>query len=121
LALEATSRRDPNKLVLATNGHFDAYGKAFDAASGAARDWFQQDLSPVTVATTAQQRQAISSKGRRDDHGHLWHRHSWLTGWPSTLPDTQPALAVPNRTVNIPVIVRQASGRAGRSTPATPP
>jgi hypothetical protein len=46
LALEATSRRDPNKLVLATNGHFDAYGKAFDAASGAARDWFQQDLSP---------------------------------------------------------------------------
>jgi hypothetical protein len=70
LALEATSRRDPNKLVLATNGHFDAYGKAFDAASGAARDWFQQDLSPVTVATTAQQRQAISSKGRRDDHGH---------------------------------------------------
>ena len=47
MALEATSRRDPNKLVLATNGHFDAYGKAFDAASGAACDWFQQDLSPV--------------------------------------------------------------------------
>jgi hypothetical protein len=46
--------------VLATNGHFDAYGKALDAASGTARDWFQQDLSPVTVATTAQQRQVIS-------------------------------------------------------------
>jgi hypothetical protein len=56
-------------LVLATNGHFDAYDKAFDAASGAARDWFHQDLSPVAVATTAQQRQVISSKGRRDDHG----------------------------------------------------
>jgi len=56
--------------VLATNGHFDAYGKAFDGASGAACDRFQQDLSPVAVATTAQQRQAISSKGRRDDHGH---------------------------------------------------
>jgi hypothetical protein len=46
LALEAHQQADPNKLVLATNGHFDAYGKAFDAASGAARDWFQQDRSP---------------------------------------------------------------------------
>jgi hypothetical protein len=107
--------------VLATNGHFDADGKAFDAASGGARDWFQQDLSPVAVATTARQRQVISSKGRRDDHGRCGSAIRGSRAGRAPYPIPEPALAVPNRTVNIPVIVRQASGRAGRSTPATPP
>jgi fermentation-respiration switch protein FrsA (DUF1100 family) len=41
LALEAYQRaREPKKLVLLPDAHFDAYVKAFDAASGAARDWF---------------------------------------------------------------------------------
>ena len=45
LALEAYQRaREPKRLVLLPDGHFDAYGKAFDDASGAARDWFLQHL-----------------------------------------------------------------------------
>ena len=45
LALEAYQRaREPKKLVLLPDAHFDAYVKAFDAASGAARDWFLEHL-----------------------------------------------------------------------------
>jgi fermentation-respiration switch protein FrsA (DUF1100 family) len=45
LALEAYQRaREPKKLVLLPDAHFDAYVKAFDAASGAARDWFVEHL-----------------------------------------------------------------------------
>jgi fermentation-respiration switch protein FrsA (DUF1100 family) len=45
LALEAYQRaRDPKRLVLLPGGHFDAYVKDFDTASGAARDWFLQHL-----------------------------------------------------------------------------
>ena len=45
LALEAYQRaREPKKLVLLPGGHFDAYGKDFEAASGAARDWFVEHL-----------------------------------------------------------------------------
>ena len=45
LALEAYQQaREPKKLVLLPGGHFDAYVKDFDAASGAARDWFVEHL-----------------------------------------------------------------------------
>jgi len=45
LALEAYQRaREPKRLALLPGAHFDAYVKDFDAASGAARDWFQQHL-----------------------------------------------------------------------------
>jgi hypothetical protein len=36
--------REPKQLVLLPGGHFDAYVKDFDAASGAARDWFLEHL-----------------------------------------------------------------------------
>jgi uncharacterized protein len=36
---------EPKKLVLLTGGHFDAYVKDFDRASGPARDWFVQHLA----------------------------------------------------------------------------
>ena len=35
----------PKQLVLLEGGHFDAYVKSFDAASGAARDWFVEHLA----------------------------------------------------------------------------
>ncbi|HYY79092.1 MAG TPA: alpha/beta hydrolase [Actinomycetes bacterium] len=45
LALEAYQRaREPKRLVLLPGAHFDAYVKDFEAASGAARDWFRQHL-----------------------------------------------------------------------------
>ena len=45
LALEAYQRaREPKRLVLLPGGHFDAYVKDFDTASGAARDWFLEHL-----------------------------------------------------------------------------
>jgi fermentation-respiration switch protein FrsA (DUF1100 family) len=45
LALEAFQRaREPKRLVLLPGGHFDAYVKDFEAASGAARDWFLEHL-----------------------------------------------------------------------------
>jgi fermentation-respiration switch protein FrsA (DUF1100 family) len=45
LALETYQRAlEPKKLVLLAGGHFDAYVKDFEAASGAARDWFLQHL-----------------------------------------------------------------------------
>ena len=45
LALEAYQRaREPKKLVLLPGGHFDAYTKDHEAASGAARDWFLEHL-----------------------------------------------------------------------------
>ena len=34
----------PKKLVLLQGGHFDAYIEDFDAASGAACDWFVEHL-----------------------------------------------------------------------------
>jgi uncharacterized protein len=47
LALEAYQRaREPKRLVLLPGGHFDAYVKDFDTASGAARDWFLEHLTP---------------------------------------------------------------------------
>ncbi|MDH3475418.1 MAG: alpha/beta hydrolase [Rhodospirillales bacterium] len=36
---------EPKRLVLLKGGHFDAYVKDFDAASGAARDWFVEHLT----------------------------------------------------------------------------
>ena len=36
---------EPKKLIILPDGHFDAYGKGFDAASSAARDWFTQHLA----------------------------------------------------------------------------
>jgi fermentation-respiration switch protein FrsA (DUF1100 family) len=57
LALAAFEQAlEPKKLVLLAGGHFDAYVKDFDSASGAARDWFVQHLlAPVTepLATAA--------------------------------------------------------------------
>jgi uncharacterized protein len=45
LALEAYQQaREPKRLVLLPGGHFDAYVKDFDTASGAARDWFLEHL-----------------------------------------------------------------------------
>ena len=37
---------EPKKLVILPSGHFDAYTKGFDAATGPARDWFVQHLAP---------------------------------------------------------------------------
>jgi fermentation-respiration switch protein FrsA (DUF1100 family) len=46
LALAAYQRaREPKQLVLLPGGHFDAYTKDFEAASGAARDWFAEHLA----------------------------------------------------------------------------
>ena len=36
---------EPKKLIILPGGHFDAYGKGFDAASSAARDWFTHYLA----------------------------------------------------------------------------
>ena len=36
--------RHPKKLVTLKGGHFDAYVADFDAAGGAARDWFVEHL-----------------------------------------------------------------------------
>jgi fermentation-respiration switch protein FrsA (DUF1100 family) len=45
-ALAAYERaRQPKKLAMLKGGHFDAYVADFDAASGAARDWFAQHLA----------------------------------------------------------------------------
>ena len=45
-ALAAYERaRQPKKLVMLKGGHFDAYVADFDAASGAARDWFLEHLA----------------------------------------------------------------------------
>ncbi len=44
-ALAAYERAlEPKRLVALNGGHFDAYVADFDAASGAARDWFAQHL-----------------------------------------------------------------------------
>jgi fermentation-respiration switch protein FrsA (DUF1100 family) len=46
LALETYKRAlEPKRLVLFAGGHFDAYLKEFDVASGAARDWFLEHRS----------------------------------------------------------------------------
>ena len=39
-----TQAHEPKKLVILPGGHFDAYVKGFDAASGPARDWFVKYL-----------------------------------------------------------------------------
>ena len=45
-ALAAYERAlQPKKLLLLEGGHFDAYVEDFDAASGAARDWFVEHLA----------------------------------------------------------------------------
>ncbi len=45
LAIDAYEKaREPKKLVILPGGHFDAYVSGFEAASGAARDWFSQHL-----------------------------------------------------------------------------
>ena len=36
--------RQPKKLQILPDGHFDAYGKGFEISSGAARDWFLEHL-----------------------------------------------------------------------------
>jgi alpha-beta hydrolase superfamily lysophospholipase len=38
-------QRQPKKLVMLKGGHFDAYVADFEAASGAARDWFVEHLA----------------------------------------------------------------------------
>jgi hypothetical protein len=38
--------REPKKLVILPGGHFDAYGKGFDASSGPALAWFREHLAP---------------------------------------------------------------------------
>jgi fermentation-respiration switch protein FrsA (DUF1100 family) len=38
--------REPKKIIIMPGGHFDAYTKGFEAASGRARDWFVQHLAP---------------------------------------------------------------------------
>src|SRR5207247_998694 len=44
-ALAAFARAlEPKELVLLPGGHFDAYVKDFESASGSARDWFAQHL-----------------------------------------------------------------------------
>jgi uncharacterized protein len=46
LALETYERaREPKQLVLLPGGHFDAYVKDFEVASGAARDWFLEHIA----------------------------------------------------------------------------
>ncbi len=40
------SANEPRKLVIMPGGHFDAYVKGFEAASGPARDWFVEHLAP---------------------------------------------------------------------------
>jgi fermentation-respiration switch protein FrsA (DUF1100 family) len=53
LALEAYQQaREPKKLVLLSGGHFDAYVEDFDAASGAARDWFLDHLGSHGLPNT---------------------------------------------------------------------
>src|SRR6266536_370338 len=48
LALEAYQQaREPKRLVLLPGAHFDAYVNDFDAASGAARDWFLEHLGSL--------------------------------------------------------------------------
>ena len=45
-ALAAYERaRQPKRLVTLKGGHFDAYVADFEAASGAARDWFREHLA----------------------------------------------------------------------------
>jgi len=45
LAIAAFGRaNEPKKLVILPGGHFDAYVAGFDAAAGAATDWFTQHL-----------------------------------------------------------------------------
>ena len=47
LAIAAYDKaHQPKQLVILPDGHFDAYIKDFDAASGPARDWFAQHLAP---------------------------------------------------------------------------
>jgi hypothetical protein len=38
--------REPKKIIIMPGGHFDAYVKGFEAASGPAGDWFVQHLAP---------------------------------------------------------------------------
>jgi len=46
LAIAAFERaHQPKELVILPDGHFDAYVKGFDAASGHARDWFTRHLA----------------------------------------------------------------------------
>jgi hypothetical protein len=46
LAIAAYDKaHEPKKLVILPDGHFDAYVKGFEAASGPARDWFTQHLA----------------------------------------------------------------------------
>ena len=45
LAIDAYEKAlEPKKLVILPGGHFDAYVSGFEAASGAASDWFSQHL-----------------------------------------------------------------------------
>ena len=45
LAIDAYEKAlEPKKLVILPGGHFDAYVSGFEAASGAASDWFAQHL-----------------------------------------------------------------------------
>jgi uncharacterized protein len=49
LAIDAYEHaREPKKLVILPGGHFDAYTTGFEAASGAARDWFVEHLAAGT-------------------------------------------------------------------------
>jgi uncharacterized protein len=46
LAIAAFDKaHEPKELVIMPGGHFDAYGKGFEASSGRARDWFTRHLA----------------------------------------------------------------------------
>jgi len=47
------SAHQPKRLVILPGGHFDAYVSGFDAAAGAARDWFVEHLGQVAATRSA--------------------------------------------------------------------
>jgi fermentation-respiration switch protein FrsA (DUF1100 family) len=62
LAIEAFEQaREPKRLVVLSGGHFDAYTTDFDAASGAAAEWFTQHLGRATIKA----RKSTKGKAKR--------------------------------------------------------
>jgi len=53
--------RQPKRLVMLKGGHFDAYVADFDAASGAARDWFREHLLSAAKLSVPSRRPAVDS------------------------------------------------------------
>jgi fermentation-respiration switch protein FrsA (DUF1100 family) len=82
-ALAAFARAlEPKKLVLLTGGHFDAYVKDFESASGNARDWFVQHLGAKVARGTAAEA-ASCEGGTRHVQAYLDTHASRPSGdWP---------------------------------------